>query len=186
MNEYEIKPEDNESKLHSDAMLYLLDDPSLDRKAFEIQLAEDAGLAEILAETVAVYHSLRRVQTWQPLPVLKDVMIVSLRSSPNPVVWRWFAVVAATLLITGFLGRNSLNSIRSGADEVALAWGEMKFESPDSSAMRDASESEFDAALSLSAMDSLAVGDVPEWLVLATADTLEGTLESQEGRALIQ
>jgi hypothetical protein len=52
-----------ESKLHLEAMLYVLEDPALDRVAFEARLSEDVRLGEILADAVELFQSMRSVES---------------------------------------------------------------------------------------------------------------------------
>ncbi|MDZ4851970.1 MAG: hypothetical protein SGI77_22005 [Pirellulaceae bacterium] len=49
----------NESEMHLEAMLYLLDDPALDRTAFEARLADDVQLCAILADAVEMHSALK-------------------------------------------------------------------------------------------------------------------------------
>ena len=183
----------NESQMHLDAMLYLLDDPILDRFAFEVRLANDSKLSEILTETVLVFHSLQSVKFDSQLQSVDRLAHSSDYSNRR---WQAFPVIAASLLLVGFLGWQTLNSIRtrhyeiaSGTEnasrnQVVWAWGELRADESESQPLRDAVDFEFDNSLAIH--DSFAERDVPEWLVMATTDRLEGDIDPKDVKAFIQ
>ena len=106
-------------------------------------------------------------------------------------------MIAASLLLVGFLGWQTLNSIRSRNSEVAssgtenvalnrvvLAWGELKADEPESLQHRDSGD--FEYVNSLAVLDSFVERDVPEWLVMATTDILAGDDEENVTKVFIQ
>ncbi len=179
----------DESQLHLDAMLYLLGDPALDRQAFEERLADDPRLGEILSDAVSVYQLTQSVSTWRTLQAS------GLTHPASPIlalprgVWRTYTTLAASLLLFGFLGWQTLPWMRSSTTEIASlnslvwAWGELQADRSDTQFLRDNNGSDFENAIAL--LDLSVESDVPEWLVLATADRMESH-DLTDGKALIQ
>ncbi len=177
-----------------EAMLYLLDDPALDRNAFEARLANNSQLAETLAESVCVFHSLQSVQfdsQSQSVGRLAHSSVYSHRRLQS------ILVIAASLLLVGFLGWQTLVSIRSRQSEVASsstenvsltsvvwAWGELRADEPEAQPVRDTGDFEYDHSLAM--LDPFMVRDVPEWLVMATTEILEGDNDQRDAKVLIQ
>ncbi len=181
-----LETESNESQLHLDAMLYLLDDPALDRVAFEARLADDTQLAEILAEAVTVFQSLQTVDFVPENQVVARTAHASVYSYRK---WQSIAVIAASLLILGFIGWQTIHSMRSQSKEIALnsvvwAWGELQTDNSDSQLSRDIGESDFENTIVM--LEPSSDIDVPEWLVLATAANVEGIVDLEDGKAFIQ
>ena len=187
-----VETKSNESQLHLEAMLYLLEDAALDREAFESRLANDPALGEILAQSVTVFQSLESINfDSQTIVRATHVSSRSYRS------WISLATIAASLLLVSFLGWQTLHSIRSGSTEIATsstengslisvvwAWGELKADDPDAQLLRDVGDSEFENALAM--LDPFTERDVPEWLVLATTDVLEDAMDHKDAKAFIQ
>ncbi len=187
-----VETKSHESQSHLEAMLYLLEDPVLDREAFETRLANDPQLGEILAKSVTVFESLESIK------FDSQTMVHVAHGSGNSYRW-WisFATIAASLLLLGFLGWQSLYSIRSGPIEIATsstenvslnrvvwAWGELKADDPEAQLLRDAADGEFENTLAM--LDPFIERDVPDWLVLATTDILEDGINQKDVKALIQ
>ena len=188
-----FEPKSNDSQMQLEAMLYLLDDPALDRNAFEARLVNDSQLAETLAETVRVFHSLQSVQ----FSHLQSVSRLGHSSVYSHRRWQSILVIAASLLLVGFLGWQTLVSIRSRQSEVASsstenvslnsvvwAWGELRADEPEAQPVRDTGDFEYDHSLAM--LDPFMVRDVPEWLVMATTDILEGDNDQKDAKVLIQ
>ncbi len=205
----------NESELHLEAMLYLLNDPTLDRVSFELRLSEDARLGEILADAVTVYQSLKSID----LESLNDSNLlvpssVTPASAINPSagrLWLTLGTVAASFLLIGFLGWQSIypNSLRSvsmrnsananvqisdaivDSDFVSMssllsAWGELRTGDRDEH-LRSLSCAESECLIAMS--EPFSESDVPEWLVLATSTTFEDSNAADtqiESRNLLQ
>ena len=184
----------NDSQKHLEAMLYLLDDPALDRNVFEARLGSDSQLAEILAETVPMLQTLQSVEF-----DFQSQFAIRLANSSDSSYRRWQSifVIAASLMLVGFLGWQTLVSIRSrqseiassGAEIVSLnrvvwAWGELKADEPDFQLVRDTGDFENDHSLAM--LDPFMERDVPEWLVMATADILEGDIDQSDSKVFIQ
>lgn len=181
-----LKTESNESQMHLEAMLYLLDDPALDRDAFEARLANDTQLAEILAETVSVFQSLQKVEFESEKQSMARTAHASVYSYHR---WQSIPVIAASLLIIGFLGWQTIQSMRSHSNAIALnnvvwAWGELQTDNSDSQLNRDVGESDFENTFAM--LEPTSDSDVPEWLVLATVANVEGIADLQDGKAIIQ
>ncbi|HUP80891.1 MAG TPA: hypothetical protein VM260_20240 [Pirellula sp.] len=188
------QPKSNHSQMQLEAMLYLLDDPALDRNAFEGRLANDSQLAETLAEAVPVFHSLQSVQFDSQSQSVSCLTHSSLYSHRR---WQSILVIAASLLMVGFLGWQTLVSIRSRQSEVASAstenvslnsvvwaWGELRADEPETQLVRDTGDFEYDHSLAM--LDPFTVRDVPEWLVMATTDIHEGDNDQKDAKVLIQ
>jgi len=192
-----------ESELHLEAMLYVLEDPSLDREAFEARLADDARLAEILTEAVEMLHSIRPRNGDSIMPVSFDIpSIRTFADSPSrseisgsmPSSWLGLASLAASILLVGFLGWKSFQamspSIERDTDGSSVN-GSVSKTAGDTESFKnvvwawgevgtghhDESLTQFvsfvDNELALAACESVCESDVPEWLVMATAAILE-------------
>ena len=192
----------DESELHLEAMLYVLDDPSMDRTAFEERLIDDVRLGEILAEAVSMFQTLRSMdanfETFLSLPrsnenTLDGVSTVKTRH----VAWsssRWLRLtsLAATIVLVGFMGWKSFQAMTPGQGrDDADRWTNGSRSLSDSTSMnkvvwawgevqtgsRDDSTMHHanfaDSDVALASCDTLCNNDVPEWLVLATAAVLE-------------
>ena len=93
-----------------DAMLYLLDDPALDRDAFEARLANDVQLAEILAEAVSVFQSLQKVEFELEKQSMARTAHASVYSYHR---WQSIPAMAASLLVFGYIGWQTIQSMSS-------------------------------------------------------------------------
>ncbi len=179
----------DESQLHLEALLYLLGDPALDRQVFEERLADDSRLGEILAEAVSLYQLTRDVSTWRMLPASGPKLPAQPTMALTKGAWRTYSTLAASLMIIGFLGWQTIPWMRSTSNEFALlnsvvwAWGELQKDESDSQFLRDSSGSDFENAIA--SQDLTLESDVPEWLVLAAADRFDGH-DLSDGKALIQ
>jgi hypothetical protein len=209
----------DESQLRLNAMLYVLEDSNLDREAFENQLVENVRLAEILADTVLMYqglHSIREGMLGQDLVGAQAASSKSVaRAGQSLAVFpSWVAVasLAASLLLVGFLGWKSFESLSnalrsrqpgalasvealsSNANSASLqtllqAWGELRTSHEEDALVQHVCF--IDREIPGTASELLNDDDVPEWLVLATAAILEQggvdlPLEPVETRTVIQ
>ena len=187
-----VENNSNESQLHLEAMLYLLEDPTVDREVFEARLANNPQLAEILAQSVTVFQSLESIK-------FDSQAIVPVAQGSGEIYRSWIslATIAASLTVMGYLRWQTLHSIRSGSTEITAsstengslsnvvwAWGELKADDPESQLPRDVGDGEFENALAM--MDPFTERDVPEWLVLATTDILEDGIDPKDAKALVQ
>ncbi len=109
--------EQDKSQLHFEAMLYVLEDPSLDRAAFEARLLDDDGLGEILVEAVQLFHSMRQSEDDRAAPIYLDVSSArtdkgcssrATGAEVNSAGWLGLAAFAASILVVGFLGWKSM------------------------------------------------------------------------------
>ena len=181
-----LETESNESQMHLDAMLYLLDDPALDRDAFEAKLANEAQLTEILAEAVTVFQSLRKAEFESERPFVARTTHASVHSYRR---WQSIPVIAASVLIFGYIGWQTIQSMRSHSNEIAMnsvvwAWGELQTDNSDSQLTRDVGDSDFENTWAM--LEPTSDTDVPEWLVLATVANVDGIQDLEDGKALIQ
>lgn len=185
-------PLTNMTDEHCQAMLYLLEDPSLDRVAFEARLADDPQLGEILAQAVTTFLSLRAV-SFESEAVARNSSQVSASGSvargvPQYRSWQFVSVLAASLLIAVFLGWQTLFSIRSGSNEngssrVVLAWGDLQIDALDIQGAHETVDSEME--YSLTRNELFVENDVPEWLVMAATDAAEG-FDTESEKGLVQ
>jgi len=141
-----MKETQKESELHLESLLYLLNDPALDREAFEARLAVDAQLGEILAETVLTYQSLQSIDSHAMVCLASkagtDSMVkVTTTNSVRPIsveigharLRLILGTLAASLLIVGFLGWQAVYSPALRSVEIARA-SKMDSQSPNGSA----------------------------------------------------
>ncbi len=181
-------PQTNRTNEHLEAMLYLLDDPALDREAFEARLADDAQLGEILAQAVTTFQALQAA-SFKPNGIAQGSVARRTSSVLNALPqWQFLSVLAASILLACFLGWQTHFEMRSGladngSNNVVLAWGDIQSAVLDHQGTREVSEFELENALAMS--DSLPEMDVPEWLVIAAADTAEG-FELDDRKVIIQ
>ncbi len=187
----EIAPDSDESQMHLEAMLYLLDDPALDRNAFEARLLNVPQLGEILANSVDAFHGLR---------------FVNFKSNPNNEVhidrlalsdsgsrqWLFFLALAASLFLVCFTGWRALNLIQTANSNsassvslgsVVLAWGDLQLESEDAVSIQETIDG--DLASSSNDTDALEETDVPDWLVLAATDVSDSN-NFGDGKVFLQ
>ena len=187
-----------ESQLHLDAMLYVLEDPALDRDAFEAQLEDNCQLAEILSNAVAM-QQLSRSVSWVDRPTLPALRPSSASISDRVLrMIATFSALAAAVLIAVFIGSTAFQNRNPGSTEfgsnVVLAWGDMQSEHLALQLGRDLTEFDLEGNLSVASLtmpnsggtNSSVEGDVPEWLVLATSDSLELGFDLREGKGLLQ
>jgi hypothetical protein len=189
----------DESQWHLDAMLYVLNDPALDRAEFEKRLEGDDRLAEILVESVAFYQATQNIEFGQPSPRIPTVSQLTMESdrSVNR-VWKFATAtaLAASLLIAAFLSWKAIFPRNIGSYDLAqasseaslrnvvLAWGDMQSDLPTLIQSRESTE--FESESSIASLDASGEGDVPDWLVLATTDSLDGGIEVRDGKGLLQ
>ena len=186
-----IAPDSDESQMHLEAMLYLLDDPTLDRNAFEARLLNDPQLSEILADSVDAFHGLRSSRF-----ASTSVSVIQVPRRPSIELIRrqrlFFPALAASLLLACFVGwraidliqtanSNSASSVSLGS--VVLAWGDLQLESEDAVSIQETIDG--DLASSPNDSDSLAETEVPDWLVLAAAD-ISDSKDSGDGKVFLQ
>jgi hypothetical protein len=117
----------NESQRHFEAMLYVLEDPSLDRAAFEARLLDDDRLCEILAEAVELYQLARRSNDDAFVPVYLDTASMrtytdrptrSIGYEVTSSSWLGLAVLAGSILMVGYLGWKSFEVFSPTSNSV--------------------------------------------------------------------
>ncbi len=202
-----------DSQLHLEAMLYLLEDPALDRDAFEARLDNDVQLAEVLSESVAMFQSLKSLELRGPEFVSREADLVTVRH-PAPQAsessrtrgshptWNLVTCVAASIGFLGFLGWMMFETNRIGPVEhdlltqnpvaiknIVYAWSELQLDSGSNANRSDDSLvdlSDSEEELTLVAHDAFSEKDVPEWLVMATLDSLGNNIEANDSKVLLQ
>lgn len=186
----------DESELHLEVMLYLLEDPVLDRTAFEERLADDPQLGEILAQGVAVFQNMKSIKTFVPSVSIADVSTNKIEIPPRH-LWRTLATLAASLILIVFLGLRSYRStlqppteiVSSHIENLALnnvvwAWGELQTDEPEDHLQSDFSDIE--GEYTRAAIEPFSESDVPDWLVMATADSIESGYDQRDSKAFLQ
>ena len=161
---------DDTSQNDLDAMLYVLEDPALDRESFESRMADDPNLAHAVANAVYLTESLRHNQVWEsfqsndyPCPLPDGIVSETRAWTTNHVFLATVCASIAIALIT-WRAMPSNPSHRQSLDEVAITWTAMQSNSIDSN------ESPVDGIFShdLEEVDSSEWG-APAWLIMATA-----------------
>jgi hypothetical protein len=163
--------QETNAEIPLDAILYALNDPALDRLAFEQRLENEPELCEQIANAVGLIEEIRGVErsTWSTaanrLPA-RD----SNRNMPSGYVF--IAALAASIVVLlglSWLGRSWETSHANSASSMVLAWTDLQSEISDS----------FDPMSDLlrDVMDSDVETDLPEWLIMATSVEGAGTSE---------
>ncbi|MEQ1824901.1 MAG: hypothetical protein ABL921_03115 [Pirellula sp.] len=152
-----------------DVMLYVLNDPALDRDSFELKLADNPELCEQVAQGVALLAGVR-AHTAISHPTISSVVPRPL----HPVDWRWIASLAASLTIVvgwswiSWTNRSQQVSYTSMVD----AWSYFHRESQEPTDL--ISETSFQgvelayAEIPTSSDGNEQEDDFPEWLIAAT------------------
>lgn len=124
----------NEGK-HWQALRYVLDDPTLDRIAFEQQMLDDVDLALTVAAAVEQVNSVQSAVTASShvslLPVAAfassgartSVATVATSTHSQPWYWSGVAALAAALMLAAVFGVRELNSHRLGISPSPVAVG---------------------------------------------------------------
>ncbi len=96
-----MKPEpmSNQIEMQWNIDRYLLDDPTLDREAFEQQMLADDSLAEQVAASVANFQVLSQAASILSAPTLPPVRS---RALSRPALWA--TLTAAAILLVAFTG----------------------------------------------------------------------------------
>jgi hypothetical protein len=190
-------PDSNESQMHLEAMLYLLEDPTLDRHAFETRLLEEPQLCEILANSVDAFLRLQSAK-FESFPV--RVVPETRQAAPDSGSFRWLflPVIAASLFLACFVSwqafvltqANSSNhapSVSSASslslNKIVLAWGDLQTDRDNAGLVQETNNSDLDSFLSLA--DSFAEAEVPDWLVQAAAETTDKS-NPGDGKVFLQ
>ena len=192
-----IAPDSNESQMHLEAMLYLLEDPALDRVAFETRLLEDARLSEVLANAVDTFLRLQSAEFESfPVGIVEEDRRVSSDSRARR--WLFFPALAASLVLACFvcwqafvlvqaISSNNASSVSLASslslNSVVLAWGDLQTDRDDSGLVQETSSSDLSASLSFA--DSFVEADVPDWLVLAAVETTDNN-NPGDGKVFLQ
>lgn len=190
-----------ESQLYLDAMLYVLEDPALDRAGFEARLDWDFRLAEILTDSVELYELTQSVSCWEAgipasLGASSGLDASSTRSPFSTVLpnsssdgrrWSTTSLVLTASLLLSVVGWGVIVQRSSDAlsqDDVVLAWGDMQSEMADHQIVREAVDD--DSEWTIAMLDAAVEAEVPDWIVLATSDRLDVGLDSKDGKGVLQ
>jgi hypothetical protein len=155
----------------SDAMLYALNDPLLDRDAFEKRLANHPELCDQVAEAVEILDQIRCAGGVPSLAASVS------RSRPTDLpVWNWVVVTAASLALIAGLGWavwKPYDSEQVAVGKVLEAWAAIQNDPGDSYGLLDDSRgTRSDYSYSENSWfpsDDDDSDALPEWLIAATA-----------------
>ena len=188
------------SHLHLDAMLYLLKDPSLDRDAFEARLENDSQLAEILSESVTTFRSLESLKSFTHHPV--QHIPASCNHHNRHLSWNLATSIAASIGFIGLLSwmvfeTNRIQPIELASSpqnattlkSIVSAWSDLQLESESISGSNTDSINSptySEEELTLTTQEPFSQKDVPEWLVMATAASLENSIDVNDSKVLLQ
>ncbi|MCY2976044.1 MAG: hypothetical protein NTW52_15420 [Planctomycetota bacterium] len=203
----------DDSQLHLESMLYLLEDSVLDRDAFEVRLENDARLAEVLSESVTMFQSLKSIEPVVSESVSRESDLVTVckpvpqafessRTRVSHPRWNLVTCVAASIGFLGFLSwmifeTNRIEPVESdllvqnsvAIKNIVSAWSELKLDSESNAngnadSLVDLIDSEEE--LTLVGHDAFSEKDVPDWLVMATVDSVENNIEANDTKVLLQ
>ena len=189
-----IDPDSYESQMHLEAMLYLLEDPAVDRDAFEARLLEDLQLSEILAAAVDTFLALKSARPESPA-------VVPATPSHTLVPFQFRATqgllgltIAASLLVACFLGwqtfvhgpyGSSVPSLSASRNGVVLAWGDLMLDSQVTENLSSQETIELESTAPLTGSESFSVSEVPDWLVLAAMENSDNQ-DSRDVKVFLQ
>jgi hypothetical protein len=121
----------------TDVDRYLLDDPSLDREAFELRMADDLELCEQVAQAVDQLHLMGIAAKSLDATVSVNIQPSAARSSAKDHTWLYAIAAIATAILIGVFGlspgRPSKNDSASDQRLAMLAesWLDASLESND-------------------------------------------------------
>lgn len=166
------KTPDNPSQHLLEAMLYVLNDPFLDRDEYEQRLASDPLLGESVAEAVGLLQDIKAVSVSHNKPVVTVAVSSSASAQRTPVAfWQWSIAIAASIAMIAYVGwqffvfeRNNHNQLAS----VVNAWSDLhQLDGLDNFEDAKLRSVGFESELMLEAEEVLDE-DVPDWLISAT------------------
>lgn len=169
------KTPNNPSTHLLEAMLYVLNDPALDRDEYEQRLANDPVLGESVAEAVGLLQDIKAVSGSHAKPMV--TIAVSSSAQRTPVAfWFWSISIAASIALIACVGwrffvfeRNNHNQLANvQLANVVNAWSDLQ--------QLDGLDNAEDAKLRSIGLESeLSPGteevldeDVPDWLISAS------------------
>jgi hypothetical protein len=163
-----------------EAMLYVLNDPALDRDAYEQRLANDPVLGQSVAEAVGLVQDIQAVSGSHTKPMV--TIAVSSSAQRTPIAfWPWSISIAASIALIACVGwrffvfeQNNHNQLANAQlanaqlANVVNAWSDLQH--------LDGLDIAEDAKLRSVGLDSeLSPGteevldeDVPDWLISAS------------------
>lgn len=178
------KTPNNPSTHLLEAMLYVLNDPALDRDEYEQRLANDPVLGESVAEAVGLLQDIKAVSGSHTKPMV--TIAVSSNAQRTPVAfWPWSISIAASIAMMAFVGwrsfvfernnRNQLANVQLANAQLANvvnAWSDLQ--------QLDGLDNAEDAKIRSVGLESeLSPGteevpdeDVPDWLISASIATV--------------
>jgi hypothetical protein len=153
-----------------EAMLYVQNDPFLDRDEFEQRLADDPALGESVAEAVGLLQDIRSLCATQTRPVV--TVAGSSHAQQMPVAfWQWSISIAASTALIAYVSwqyfvfeRNNHNQLAN----VVNAWSDLHqldgLDNVEDAKLRSVGlESELTPEA-----DEVLDEDFPDWLISAT------------------
>ncbi len=157
-----------------EAMLYVLNDPALDRDEYEQRLANDPVLGESVAEAVGLLQDIKAVSGSHTKPMVTTAISASAQRTPVA-FWSWSISIAASIALIACVGwrffvfeQNAHNQLAN----VVNAWSDLQ--------QLDGHDNAEDVKLRSVGLESeLPPGteeflndDVPDWLISASIATV--------------
>jgi hypothetical protein len=162
-----------------EAMLYVLNDPALDRDEYEQRLANDPVLGESVAEAVGLLQDIKSVSGSHTKPMVTIAVSSGTQRTPAA-FWPWSISIAASIALVACLGwrlfffeQNNHNQLANvQLVNVVNAWSDLQ--------QLDGLDNAEDAKLRSVGLESeLTPGteevldeDVPDWLISASIATV--------------
>lgn len=153
-----------------EAMLYVLNDPFLDRDEYEQRLASDPLLGESVAEAVGLLQDIKAVSASHTKPVVTVAVPLSAQRAPV-VFWQWSISIAASIAMIAYVGWQSFVFERNNHNQLANvvnAWSDLHqldgLDNVEDAKLRSVG---LESELMLEA-DEVLDEDVPDWLISAT------------------
>lgn len=153
-----------------EAMLYVLNDPFLDRDEYEQRLASDPLLGESVAEAVGLLQDIKAVSASHTKPVVTVTVPLSAQRAPVA-FWQWSISIAASIAMIAYVGWQSFVFERNNHNQLANvvnAWSDLHqldgLDNVEDAKLRSVG---LESELMLEA-DEVLDEDVPDWLISAT------------------
>jgi len=157
-----------------EAMLYVLNDPALDRDEYEQRLANDPVLGESVAEAAGLLQDIKSVSGSHTKPMVTTAVSASAQRTPVA-FWSWSISIAASIALIACVSwqfsvfeQNTHNQLAN----VVNAWSDLQ--QPDG---HDPAEDVKLRSVGLeseltSGSEEVPDEDVPDWLISASIATV--------------
>ncbi len=172
------KTPNNPSAHLLEAMLYVLNDPALDRDEYEQRLANDPVLGESVADAVGLLQNIKAVSGSHTKPMV-TIAVSSSAQRPPVAFWPWSISIAASIALIACVGwrffvfeRNNHNQLAN----VVNAWSDLQqLDGLDNAEDAKLKSVGFDSELSPGTEEVLDE-DVPDWLISASIVTVAASI----------